>query len=134
MSRIKAFLRILAEPSAFEKDAYGWSTNQISKAMLVGFGAATLFSLVAYKCSGEWIDQRITFAVVVAVYAFGWEATVQGWRKMDSFMDTVFFAYGAAAFLVIDMSYVIERISLWYLGLFALLAPGILTRLRDRDE
>ena len=130
MSRIMAFLRSLTEPSAFERDPYGWATNQISHAMFVGFGAATLFSFVALKCSGEWIDQRVTFAVVVCVYAIIWEAIIQGWRKMDSVMDTAFVALGASAYLVIDMAYVIERVALWYVALVVLLAPGILQRLR----
>lgn len=134
MNRLMAFLRSLTEPSAFERDPYGWATNQISHAMFVGFGGATLFSLVAFKCSGEWIDQRITFGVVVLVYAMIWEGLVQKWRGVDSAWDVAFVALGAAAFLVIDMSYVIERIALWYVGLIVMLAHGILIRLRARDE
>lgn len=134
LSGIAAFLQSLRTPSAFKGDAYGWATNQISHAMFVGFGAATLFSFVALKVSDEWIDQRITFAVVVLVYAVIWEVFVQKWRGVDSAWDVAFVALGASAFLVIDMAYVIERIALWYVALVVMLIPGILSRTRDRHE
>lgn len=134
MRALRQFLRSLATPSSFEGDPYGWATNQISHAMFVGFGAATLFSYVALRVSGEWIDQRITFAAVVIVYAFLWEGVVQRWRGLDSAWDTAFVALGASAFLVIDMAYVIERIALWYVALIVMLAHGVITRLRSPHE
>lgn len=128
MSVWRDFLAILRRPSSFERDAYGWATNQISHAMFIGFGGATLFAFVSYKAGGEWVDQRLTFAVVVAVYAALWEGAVQRWRGWDSLVDTAFVALGASAFLVIDMAYVIERIVLWYAALICLLAGGIARR------
>lgn len=130
---LRALFASLRRPDAFKGDAYGWATNQISHAMFVGFGGATLFSFVALKASGVWVDQRATFAAVVAVYAVIWEWAVQGWRGRDSLTDCLFVALGASAFLVIDMAYVIERIVLWYLALIALLLPGIAARMRRDD-
>lgn len=130
IDRLRTFLGSLAEPSGFNDDPYGWATNQISHAMFIGFGAATFFAFLTFKAGGEWLDQRITFAVVVGVYAVIWEAAIQGWRKLDSIMDTAFVALGAGAYLVIDMAYVIERVTLWYVALIAMLAPGIMQRLR----
>lgn len=130
MTILARILSALARPSSFRGDWYGWATNQIAHAMFVGFGTATFFSLVASKVSGEWIDQRITFAVIVALYVFVWEALVQGWRGLDSLTDAAFVALGASAFLVIDMAYVIERIALWYVALMLMLAPGVLQRAR----
>ena len=77
----------------------------------------------------------VTFACVVLTYAAIWERAVQGWRGIDSLADSVFVAYGAAAFIAIDMQYVIERIAIWYVGLGFLLAPGISKRiLQGLDE
>ena len=99
---LAAFLRMLRQPSSFEAKPYEWATNQISHAMFVGFGAATFFSLVALKASGVWPEPGVTFACVVLTYAAIWERAVQGWRGIDSLADSVFVAYGAAAFIAID--------------------------------
>ena len=132
---LAAFLRMLRQPSSFEAKPYEWATNQISHAMFVGFGAATFFSLVALKASGVWPEPGVTFACVVLTYAAIWERAVQGWRGIDSLADSVFVAYGAAAFIAIDMQYVIERIAIWYVGLGFLLAPRISKRiLQGLDE
>ena len=130
---LRRFLSLFAAPSRFADDPYGHLTNQVSHAML-GFASATVFAWIAQLASGQWLDQRVTFAVVTLGYFVWWELIFQRWRGLDTVEDSVFVALGAAAYLAIDMSYVIERVMLWLVALGVLLVPGVLLRWRARGE
>lgn len=87
----------LSTPDAFQADAYGWVTNQLSHA-LVGL---VLVALVSFLLSrSEWIEDKGLFALalVVAGYFIGWEVAWQlvgaGWT--DALEDTAFVALGGA--------------------------------------
>ncbi len=98
--------RKLLTPSNFEKDWYGWLTNQVSHVFL-GIFAVFAVSMTGFAVSGEFPVKTQMLMGIGAAYFLGIELWLQGWRGWDTIEDTVFVVgYGAAGPLA--ASYEIE--------------------------
>lgn len=101
MTALLTWLRRTFTQDDFADDWYGWLTNQISH-MGLGILAALIFSAAWFHAAGEFPVKVTAWAGIVGGYAM--TEAARGWRKWDSFEDTIFVCgYGAGgAFLVFN--------------------------------
>lgn len=98
MSVWRDFLAILRRPSSFERDAYGWATNQISHVGLGMFGV-WIMCLVMFAVLGEFPFRATVFVAFTAAYLF-FELRAQRWKGWDTIEDVMFVCvYGAGGTL-----------------------------------
>ena len=97
------------KPQAFEGDAYGYLTNQISHGYL-GIVLTTYLVFSIFLLTGTYPQQGPAVICIIMAYFLLWEIGVQGWRGWDSLEDTLFVSSGAAMYLFIEMDIVIFRL------------------------
>lgn len=108
------FKRIIEffKPQAYERDVYGYLTNQISHGYL-GIVLTTYFVFAYYMFTGAYPEQ-IPFVVCIVVgYLLLWEIGVQGWRNWDSIEDTFFVLAGASLYIFVGMDIAIFKLVGW---------------------
>lgn len=107
-------------PDDFEGRPYGYLTNQIGH---VFFGATLPMYIIAasYYSSGQYPDQTPIAIQFVISYLIGWELVTQGWRGLDTVLDTFFVAIGASFFVIVEMDIVLNRMLLIYTLIYAAL-------------
>ena len=119
---IKAFFRdLFAEPADFRDDAYGYLTNQVGH---VFFGATIPMFVIglSYYSTGRYPDQIPIVINFVLSYLIGWELMTQGFRGLDTLLDTLFVAVGTSLYIIVEMDIVLDRL----LVAFALVYVGLL--------
>ncbi len=128
MSKIDDLLGEFKEGDAFEGQPVWWVYGQMGH----GYLGAAITSWVVFIMgwiTGDFPDAAIIAGLVTLAYLFWWEIDVQGWKGWDTIIDTFFVGCGASLFIVIDMSEVIGRLSLWFFATAAVLVIGMLKRL-----
>lgn len=139
---------LFERPRSFNRDAYGYITNQLGHFVLGGVAPTFALWLWGFLAGAHPLQWPITF-LCLSVYFIWWELGWQGWRGRDTIEDTVFFALGSLPFYVLEMGDEIllaERHSLFigwrtldilaalFLILSALLVPGVTRRIRRKNE
>ena len=114
MAVIRDFIALFTTPSSFTNDPVNWVYNQIGHGYL-GVAVTCLITYALYCTTGTYPnDFNIALAVPLG-YLILWELDVQGWRGWDTFEDTLFVGAGSGLFVIIDMSEVIGRLTIWIL-------------------
>ena len=113
-------MRLFA-PDNFDKNWYGYLTNQVghvSLGVFVTWGAVLFFLVVA----GEFPYKAHIFVYLSSIYAL-YEITVQGWNKFDTVEDWIFFSlYGVGGTVMTFHEY--DRGS--SLATFDIMAPSFI--------
>lgn len=117
----------MLDPDDFKNDPYGYVTNQISHIFL-GFSLTTFYCFVIDKMS-HYPDQTLSALIISGMYFIWWEILRQGWYGWDTIEDTAYVSLGASLFVFIDMSFVIERLTIFLFVLWVMLLFGALRRL-----
>ncbi len=125
LSRI---LDVFREPGAFKDDPLNWAYSQIGHGYL-GMAAVTLITWALMFVTGVYPNDWLIACAVPVAYLIWWELDLQGWRGWDTIEDTAFVSAGAALFIVIDMSIVIDRLALWVAGTGVAIFLGVARRL-----
>ncbi len=110
---LSKILDIFREPSAFKDDPLNWAYSQIGHGYL-GCAMTSFVTFAVLFLTGEYPDAMIIALSVTAAYFLWWELDLQGWNGWDSVEDAIFFGLGASLFIVIDMSEVIGRLTVWF--------------------
>ncbi len=83
----------------FDSDWYGYATNQIGHAMLIGGVGTFLLALSYWTLFGVYPYRIHLFLAIVVAYSL-YECCKQGWHGWDSVEDIIFTAvYGAGGSL-----------------------------------
>lgn len=86
-------------PDDFKSDWYGYATNQIGHAMLIGGVGTFLLALSYWTLFGVYPYRIHLFLAIVVAYSL-YECCKQGWHGWDSVEDIIFTAvYGAGGSL-----------------------------------
>lgn len=121
---------LFREPSSFPSDPVNWSYSQIGHGYL-GFTITTLLVWSLLYLEGDYPNAQLIALLVPAVYFLWWEIDIQGWRGWDSVEDSLFVMAGAALYIFIDMSHVIDRLALWVSITSSAIVLGIYRRMEN---
>lgn len=99
-------------PDSFDRDPYGWLTNQVSHIALGALMALAL-SVFGFAVFGEFPVRTHMLAAIFVLYFVVIELVVQGWRGFDTIEDTIFtVGYGAAGPLAVSSEIVPGRMAI----------------------
>ena len=115
----------------FDNDPYGYLTNQIGHIVLGCYVVTLVVGFCFNFLCNEYPNQVPYVIAVMFAYVVIWELGVQGWKGLDTLEDSLYFSMGAALWLFIDMSEVINRLLMWSLVFTVLLGIGVMRRLPD---
>lgn len=99
MTRLRQIWRDLMTPNAFKGDWYGELTNQLSHT-LAGVLATCICCMVWYAAAGEMPVRALVFMACFLPYPLLIEWAAQGWRKGDSWFDSLMYGCGVLGPLV----------------------------------
>jgi len=117
---------------AYDKDAYGYLTNQIGH-LVLGNYLMTIVVSIAYffYYDGSYYPSQIPFAIALMFgYVAIWELGIQGWKGLDTIEDSMYFCLGTALWLFVEMDEVIDRLLVWCLVFTVLLGFGVYRRIK----
>lgn len=77
----------------------------------------------SYHLGGQYPDQTPIAIQFVLTYLIWWEVATQGWRGLDTALDTFFVGIGASFYIIVEMDIVLHRMIIIYTLIYlALLA------------
>ena len=124
---------------AFAQDYFDrpwlWAANQTGHFTL-GFIMTSVLLWAVYVFLGEYLNQLAAGITVVLFYFAVIEIAAQGWRGLDTILDTYFVALGAVPpFILMEMQQIIHKLVMAELFFMASLGIGffILQRRRAGD-
>lgn len=99
MTRLRKMWRDLMTPDAFKNSWYGALTNQ-GMHTFIGALASGLFCMLWYAATEELPVRALVFMACFLPYPLLIEWAAQGWRKGDSWFDSLMYGCGVLGPLV----------------------------------
>lgn len=99
MNFIRHVIATLSTPSKFERDWYGWFTNQMSH-MTTGVFGVWIICVISFLAHGDFPEKEGVFYLVLILYGAK-EIFADTWQGWDTIEDILFLVvYGSGGTLV----------------------------------